>query len=158
MLKVLIVPLFFMFHPLHVSLTSINQEQGSDSMKVFFRMYFDDFLKDYELFDPGYALQKYTESQSFPADMLLEYFNDRVNIYVNNKRLTGEIVDLNIQDNEILMNLLYRSSKDPEKIRIRNRILTRLYNDQTNMVFLNINSNEQAMRLTPDHERETWLL
>ena len=56
------------------------------------------------------------------------------------------------------MNLLYKSDKDPKKIRIRNQILTRLYNDQTNMVFLNINDNEQAMRLTPDHEKETWSL
>jgi hypothetical protein len=127
-------------------------------MKVFFRMYFDDFLKDYGLFDPGYDLQKHTESQSFPADLLVKYFNDRVNIYVNNKRLTGKVVDLNIQNNEILMNLLYRSDKDPKKIRIRNQILTHLYNDQTNMVFLSINNNEQAMRFTPDHEKETWSL
>ena len=158
MLKVLIIPIFLIFHPVHVTLTSINQVQGSDSMKVFFRMYFDDFLLDYGLFDPGYALQGHAESQSFPADMLVKYFNDRVNIYVNNKRLTGKVVDLNIQDNEILMNLLYKSDKDPKKIRIRNQILTRLYNDQTNMVFLNINDNEQAMRLTPDHEKETWSL
>lgn len=158
MLKALIIPIFLMFHPIHVTLISINQDQGSDTMKVFFRMYYDDFLKDYGLFDPGYALQKNSESQSFPADMLINYFNDRVNIYVNNKRLTGKVVDLNIQDNEILMNLLYRSDKDPKKIRIRNQILTHIYNDQTNMVFLSINNNEQAMRLTPDHEKETWSL
>jgi hypothetical protein len=31
-----------------------------------------------------------------------------------------------------------------------------LYSDQTNMVFININKNEDAMRLTRDHDKESW--
>ena len=63
---------------------------------------------------------------------------------------------VSIQDNEIFLNLVYRSDKDPKKIKIRNQVLTGLYSDQTNMIFISINNNEEAMRLTPEHDKETW--
>jgi len=143
-------------HPVHVTLTTINQVQGADSMKVFFRMYYDDFLRDYRLYDPACNLEKISVNQSFPADLVSKYFNDKVHIYINNKLLTGKVLTVNIQDYEIFLNLLYRSDKDPKKIKIRNQVLTGLYSDQTNMIFININKNEEAMRLTPDHDKETW--
>jgi hypothetical protein len=144
------------FHPVHVTLTTIDQVNGTDSMKVFFRMYYDDFLLDYKLFNPDHNLEKLSVKQSFPADLAIKYFNDRIHIYVNNKLLTGNILTVTILDNEIFLNLIYQSVKDPKKIRIRNHVLTGLYSDQTNMVFLNINKNEEAMRLTPEHDKETW--
>jgi ribosomal protein S24E len=155
MLKILIIPILLTFHPVHVTLTSIDQVQGTDSMKVFFRMYYDDFLRDYKLYDPGCDIEKLSVNESFPADLMIRYFNERVNIYVNNKRLAGKIMNMKIQDNEIFLNLLFRSDKDPKKIKIRNQILTELYSDQTNMVFISVNKNEQAMRLTPEHNKES---
>jgi hypothetical protein len=156
MLKTLILPIFLIFHPVHVTLTTIDQVQGSDSMKVFFRMYYDDFLRDYKLYDPDGNIEKISVNQSFPADLANKYFNDKVHIYINNKLLTGKVLIVNIQDYEIFLKLLYRSDRDPKKIKIRNQVLTGLYSDQTNMIFININKNEEAMRLTPEHDKETW--
>ena len=145
-------------HPVHVTLTTINQVQGADSMKVFFRMYYDDFLRDYRLYDPACNLEKISVNQSFPDDLANKYFNDKVHIYINNKLLTGKVLTVNIQDYEIFLNLLYRSDKDPKKIKIRNQVLTGLYSDQTNMIFIKINKNEEAMRLTPEHDKESWAI
>lgn len=156
MLKILILPILLFFHPVHVTLTTIDQVQGADSMKVFFRMYYDDFLKDYAAYDPGCDIGKMSVNQSFPNDKLIKYFNDKVHIYINNKLLTGEVLTVTILDNEIFLNLRYRSDKNPKKIKVRNQILTRLYTDQTNMVFISINKNEEAMSLTPDHDKETF--
>lgn len=156
MLKLLILPIFLIFHPVHVTLTTIDQTQGTDSMKVFFRMYYDDFLQDYKMFDQYRKLENLSAAQSFPADLANKYFNDKVNIYVNNKLLTGYVLTVTILDNEIFLKLLYMSVKDPKKIRIRNQVLTSLYTDQTNMIFININKNEEAMRLTPEHDKESW--
>jgi hypothetical protein len=156
MLKILILPVLLIFHPVHVTLTTIEQGQRTDTMKVFFRMYYDDFLLDYKLFDPARNLEKLILTQSFPADLANKYFNDKIHIYVNNKLLTGNVLTVTILDNEIFLNLLYQSDKDPKKIKIRNQVLTGLYVDQTNMVFININKNEEAMRLTPEHDKESW--
>jgi len=156
MLKILILPILFALHPVHVTLTTIEQAAGTDSMKVFFRMYYDDFLSDYKLFDPHSKLEKMSVEQQFPADMANKYFNEKIHIWVNNKLLTGNISKITILDNEIFLNLVFRSDRYPKKIKIRNQVLIGLYSDQTNMVFINISKNEEAMRLTPDHDKETW--
>ena len=156
MLKILIFHILLIFHPVHVTLTTIDQPNGADSMKVFFRMYYDDFLLDYRLRDKYRNLEKLSVIQSFPADLANKYFNDKIHIYVNNKLLIGIVLTITILDNEIFLNLLYRSDKDPKKIKIRNQVLTHLYSDQTNMIFIKINKNEEAMRLTSEHDKETW--
>ena len=156
MLKILIIPILIFFHPIHVTLTTINQTEGTDSMKVFFRMYYDDFLADYSSYDPKTDLKKISNDESFPAELAFKYFNERVQIYVNNKRISGQIEGIKVLDNELFLNLIYKSSSDPKKIRIRSRVLTELYEDQINMIFLNINKHETALRLTPDNDKETW--
>lgn len=156
MLKILILPILLAFHPVHVSLTTIEQVQGTDTMKVFFRIYYDDFLQDYALYAPGFNSEKASVDQSFPMDLANKYFNDKVHIYINNRLLTGRVLNVTIFDNELLLNLVYKSEKDPKRIKIRNQILTGLYDDQTNMVFITINKHEQAMRLTPEHDKEAW--
>jgi hypothetical protein len=156
MLKALIFPILLIFHPVHVTLTSIDQVQGTDSLKVFFRMYYDDFLLDYKLYDPQFDLEKISGDQSIPADLINKYFNDKVLIYVNRKLLKGELLTVNILDDyEICLNLLYRSVLNPGKIRVRNQVLTGLYSDQENMVFFSINKYKDAMRLTAEHNKET---
>ena len=119
-------------------------------------MYYDDFLLDYKLYDPENKLDKLSVVQSFPGDLANKYFNDKIHIYVNNKLLSGNVLTVTVLDNEIFLNLIYHSDKGPKKIKIRNQVLIRLYSDQTNMVFININKNEEAMRLTPEHDKETW--
>jgi hypothetical protein len=156
MIKILILSILLIFHPVHVTLTTIDQVEGADSMKVFFRMYYDDFLRDYKLYDPDRNLENLSVKESFPSDLANKYFNEKIHIYINNKLLTGNVLNVTIQDNEMFLNLVYRSDKDPKKIKIRNQVLTGLYSDQTNMVFININKNEEAMRLTPEHDKESW--
>jgi hypothetical protein len=156
MLKILILPFALLFHPVHVTLTTIDQAQGVDTLKVHFRMYYDDFLRDFELYDSKSNIENIAVIQSFPTELASNYFNDKVHIYVNNKLLIGKISTVNIQDNEIFMNLSYRSDIFPKKIKVINKILTGLYSDQTNMVFIKINKNEQALRLTPEHVKETF--
>jgi hypothetical protein len=136
--------------------TTIDQVQGTDSIKVFFRMYYDDFIRDYKLYDPDCNLKEISVTRSFPDDMANKYFNNKVNIYINNKRLSGKVLDVTVQDYEIFLKLTYRSDKYPKKIKVRNQVLTGVYSDQTNMIFININKNEEAMRLTPEHDKESW--
>ncbi len=148
-----------MFHPLHVTLTNIDQAQGNDSLRVNFRMYYDDFLRDYKLYDPDFNFENISGDHPFPADLINKYFNDRVHIYINNKLLPGKLLSMDIPLNyDIILSLLYKSDKKPKKFKIRNQILTRLYSDQTNWIFFSINKYEATMRLSPDHFKETCRL
>lgn len=159
MLKTLILSIGILFHPVHVSLTSIDHVPGTDSLKVFIKMFYDDFLLDYKLFDSENEVVKGISSgQQFPAELMNKYLDKKVNISIDNKRLRGKLLNLTLTDNEISMNLLYRSDKKPKTISVRNEIMTGLYSDQANMTLIRINDFEEGIKLTPEQTEQTFKL
>jgi hypothetical protein len=139
-------------------MTSIDYVQGTDSLKVFCRMEFDDFLKDLQTIDDDRNLIRLFNKQPFPSDLINQYFNSKVFIYINDKLLIGKLLRANITDNEINLNLIYRSGKKPKSITVRNLILTGWYSDQTNLMIIRINNSEEGIKLTPAHNEETLII
>lgn len=158
MLKTLALSICLALHPVHVTLTSIDQAPGTDSLKVFFRMYYDDFLRDYKLYDTVTDMEKLPHDKAFPAGLMNNYFNDKVNIYINNKLLIGKLLSMELADNEISLNLLYRSSMKPKTIKVRNLVSTDLYSDQANMTIIRINEFEEGIKLTVENTEHTLSL
>ena len=158
MLRALAISLWLIMQPGHVTMTSIDYVQGTDSLKVFCRMYFDDFLKDLQTIDDDRYLNTIFSKQPFPADLINQYFNSKVFIYVNNKLLIGKLLTVNLTDNEISLNLIYKSDKKPKSITVRNMILTGWFSDQTNLTIIRINNFEKGIKLTPEHNEETFII
>jgi len=146
------------FHPVHVTITSIDLAPGTDSLKVFVRLYYDDFLLDYNLYCSDEYAQDKNKDSIFPAELMNKYINDKVIISVNNKQLKGQLLKHAIIDNEISANLLYRSEKRPKAISVRSLIMTGLYEDQANMVIIRINDLEEGIKLTPVDTERTFRL
>ena len=68
--------------------------------------------------------------------MTENYLKEKVIIKVNEKLLSGKLVDMKIADNEISMNLDFYTAKKPKTITVKNLIMTRLYSDQSNMIIV----------------------
>ena len=158
MFKILVITLWLIMHPGHVTMTSIDYVQGTDSLKVFCRMEFDDFLKDLQTIDDDRNLYRLFSKQPFPSDLINQYFNSKVFIYVNNKLLTGKLLSAKITDTEINLDLNYRLAKKPKSITVRNMILTGWYSDQINLMIIRINNFEKGIKLTSGHTEETLIL
>ena len=160
MIKSLVLALYFIMHPVHVSLLSIDHIPDTDSVKVFVRMYYDDFLLDYKLFDKDVDTSYLSNNQFFPEDLMSRYLAEKVIINVNNKPLQGKLLNLELAagDNEISANLFYRSDKKPEIVSIRNEIMTGLYDDQANMTIIRVSGFEEGVKLTPEKTEQTFIL
>jgi hypothetical protein len=158
MLKALAFSLWLIINSGHVTMTSIDYVQGTDSLKVFCRMNFDDFLKDLQTIDDDRNLRRIFSRQPFPTDLINMYFNSKVFIYVNNKLLIGKLLTVNLTDNEISMNLIYKSDKKPKRLTVRNMILTGWFSDQENLTIIRIANFEKGIKLTPEHNEETFNL
>jgi hypothetical protein len=139
-------------------MTSIDYVGGTDSLKVSCRMDFDDFLKDLQTIDDDRNLYRLFNKQPFPSDLINQYFNSKVFIYINNKLLIGKLLDVNLSDNEFVLNLIYKSEKKPKNITVRNIILTSWYSDQTNLIIIRINNFEKGIKLTPGHDEESLII
>ena len=156
MLKALAISLWLIMHPNHVTMTSIDYVQGTDSLKVSCSMEFDDFLKDLQTIDDDRNLNKIFSKQPFPTDLINMYFNSKVFIYVNKKLLIGKLLSANLTDKEIILNLIYKSDKKPKSLTVRNMILTGWYSDQSNLMIIRVINFEKGIKLTPEHNEETF--
>ena len=121
-------------------------------------MEFNDFLKDLQTIDDDRNLRTIFSKQPFPSDLINQYFNSKVFIYVNDKLLIGKLLSANITDNDINLNLFYRSGKKPKSITVRNLILIGWYSDQTNLTIIRINNFEKGIKLTPERNEETLII
>jgi hypothetical protein len=158
MLKALAILLWLSIRPVHVTMTSIDYVQGTDSLKVSCRMEFEDFLKDLQTIDDDRNLRRLFNKQPFPSDLINQYFNSKVFIYVNDKLLIGKLLSAILVDNDINLHLIYRLSKKPKRVTVRNIILTGWYSDQTNLMIIRINNFENGIKLTPGHTEETLII
>jgi dipeptidase len=101
---------------------------------------------------------KNSDNNSIPVEVMEKYLNEKLVIKVNDIQLTGILQDLNRNENEISMNLEYKSGKNPKTVSVKNLIMTGLYQDQTNMIILKVNSFEEGVKLTSDITEKTFIL
>jgi hypothetical protein len=156
MLRALLFSVWFLLHPVHVTLTSIDYVPENDSFKVFIRMYFDDFINDNRLEGIEIAAKDFTPVGDSAIKSMQRYLDEKVIIKVNDKKITGTISDITLADNEISMNLNYRGNKNPVQVSVQNLIMIGLYSDMSNMILLRISSFEEGFRLTSDMTEKTF--
>jgi hypothetical protein len=145
-------------HPGHVTMTSIEYVQGTDSLKVSCRMEFADFLKDLQTIDDDRNLYRLFSQQPYPTDLINQYFNSKVFIYINDRLLIGKLLSADVTDNDINLKLIYRAGKRPKKLTVRNMILTGWYTDQENLMIIMINDFQKGFKLTTEHNEETLFI
>ena len=150
------VSVWFLMHPVHVTLTSIDFVPDKGSFIVFVRIYFDDFLTDSK--ENGNAVngEEFFAGTSASRDAMHKYLSEKLIIKVNEKLLSGKLLEMKVADNEISMNLEYNGGKKPNTIIVKNLILTNLYSDQSNMVIVKVNDFEEGVKLTSDNTEQTF--
>jgi hypothetical protein len=156
MFKTLFISIWLVFHPVHVTLTSIDYIPEMESFNVFVRMYFDDFLLDCKLSDENIQSIDFSGSNTSSLDVMEKYLKEKINIKVNEKQLTGILQDMKLEENEISMNMRYKAEKKTKTISVRNLIMTELYKDQSNMLIVRINDFEEGVKLTSDKPEQAF--
>ena len=156
MIKGLLISLWLIMHPVHVSLLSIDYVPEMVSFDVFIKVYFDDFLLDSGLESRDIENSDLSEMDSESAGLIGKYINEKVIIHVNKKQLSGRLTDIDLSDNELNMKLLLSYGKRIKTITVRNLIMTSLYEDQSNMIIVRVKGFEEGIKLTSDKTEETF--
>ncbi len=158
MFKTLLISLWIIIHPVHVSLISIDYDRDSDSFKVFVKVYIDDFLLDSGISDNVQNINFSDYVLPDPA-RVAKYFNEKILIYVNDKQLTGQLTDMSLTDGtdgELNVNLRFGTGKKINTITVKSFILTGLYDDQANMVIVRVNDFEEGVKLTSEKTEQIF--
>jgi hypothetical protein len=158
MLRILYLSVFLLFHPVHVTLTSLDYNPDSGGFSVFVKMYYDDFLRDYKLSKTGKENVDFSYNDSASFSVMQKYMSEKVMVAVNDKQVGGKLKNISLADNEISINLEYGKVKKPRKVTVTNLIMTTLYGDQANMLIVRVNDFEEGVRLTPEMTEKTFVI
>ncbi len=156
MLKSLVLSFLFILHPVHVTMTSIDYVPEKDSLKVFVKMYFDDFMLDLGLCGESRTADFFSTADLEPRSVMENYLNSKLVIRVNKKLLAGKLSEMEIADNEVRLNIEYKITRQPEVITVRNQIMTGLYKDMSNLMIVKVNDYEEGIKLTSEITEKTF--
>ena len=148
MIRFLLLSLWLGFHPVHVSLMSIDYSPDDKAFNMFLMVYFDDFLLDAGLGTEEDNNLDFSGSNEHVKTILTDYVNEKVRITVNGDPVKAELGTMSLSDNELRMNLSFGSADRVRSVNVKNTILTSIYNDQANMLIVKVNDFEEAARLT----------
>jgi hypothetical protein len=156
MIKTLFFSVWFLFHPVHVTLTSIDYFPERDSLKVFIKLYLDDFLLDMGINNDNTAITGFSHDNPQSKVIMENYLNNKLILRVNKRLISGKLNDFAIVDNEVKLNFGYSQVRNPEVIIVKNLIMTDLYKDQSNLVIIKVYEFEEGIKLTSDCTEKTF--
>jgi hypothetical protein len=150
MFRIFLLALFVAWHPVHVSVMSVEYSVEDQAFVGFLKVYYDDFLVDLAGTEGRKAEGSLKTESEEGKEIIGSYLNERLLLYAGDKKLNAEIKNIDLTDNELKLDLVYKMKKRPKIIRIYNSILTDIYPDQSNLVMLRYGKFEEGIKLTPE--------
>lgn len=156
MLRLLIFAIWFAYHPVHVTFTSVHYITETNDIKVFTKIHFDDFLLDCNL--DGSTLIKDNFSSMKPAEVKIteSYIREKLIIDVNGSPLHLVVQNMKVDNNELTINIASTNSTRPGMLKVKNLMMTDLFNDQSNFIIVKVADFEEGVKLTPELTEQTF--
>ena len=140
-----------LFHPVHVSVASLDYDEEKASFSLFLKLFSDDLEDDCRLMrnDPG--LQLYDADFNPSREIIEEYLASRLLIEAGGKRLTAIVEEIEADERagEVRINVTFEYSGEGREFKIVNKIMTDLFDDQANLLIFRMGNYEEGFKFTP---------
>lgn len=135
--------LLLLLHPVHVSLTGIEYDGVNRSWSLFVKVWSDDLEADMNLGRSGG-----TELTGSTDERFFQYLSDRIILMEDGIPLNLELTSAEIDGLEHRFTMKASGKEDVATVTVVNRIMTRLYEDQANMLLISLGDIEEGYRFT----------
>lgn len=142
-MKILSLAILILLHPVHVSLTGIDYDSMNQVYSVFVKVWSDDLDSDINLWNT--ASERMTGDE---REIYYKYLTDRILIIEDGKQLKMTLLRSETDGIEHRFNLEASGSRAVKNVTVVNRIMTRLYEDQANMLLFSFNGIEDGYKFT----------
>jgi len=142
-MKILSLAILILLHPVHVSLTGIDYDSMNQVYSVFVKVWSDDLDADIKLLST--AGERITGDE---REVYHKYLTDRILIIEDGKQLKMTLLKSETDGLEHRFNLEATGSRAVKNVTVINRIMTRLYDDQANMLLFSFNGIEDGYKFT----------
>lgn len=142
-MKILSLAILIFLHPVHVSLTGIDYDSMNQVYSVFVKVWSDDLDADINLWNR--ASEQMTGDE---REIYSKYLTDRILIIEDGKQLKMTLLKSETDGLEHRFNLEASGNGEVKNVTVINRIMTRLYEDQANMLLFSFNGIEDGYKFT----------
>lgn len=151
----LTVPLLsFAMHKYYVSFTKIEYSEKSNSLQVIMRVFTDDLQNGLDRqFSIKTELDTDKELQN-TNQYISKYIEDKFLVSVNGKATITTYIGKKYDVDETKLYIEIENIAKIESIEIQNKILMELFEDQQNIIKLNINNKKKSFILTLKDDKD----
>lgn len=152
---ILLFSLFSLPHPIHVSVSTMQYDAHQNKMKVMIKLFVDDFEN---IVSKTYNVQlnigKSNENKkcNFYFD---KYINQKFRIKLNDKQASYVALQFKskkMNEEAIWLHYEIEGLQNVKKIYLYNALMNDLFDDQTNLVIVKTNNNENGYTLNKHNE------
>ena len=135
-------------HPIHLSICEIEYDQSRQALEITHRIFIDDLELSLR---NKYSLQ--TLDITLPNngmttdEMVRDYLKDNFQLAVNGKDFPYDYLGHEVEGDILYCYVEAIKVKKLKKIRVQNKILHELYDDQTNLVHVNNGNGIKSLKL-----------
>lgn len=137
----LLLGIWTLFHPIHVTVTSVEYFGETDSFTVIAKFFTDDFHLHFHEFHQTELIQIGAEERKEAFETLMK---EEFSLKVNGEELNPVFENERQGEEEIWLTFKYASDEDPEDVIIGNKLLLKLYIDQQNLLIYKDTEIESA--------------
>tara|TARA_B100001250_G_C19789238_1_gene785649 strand:- start:817 stop:1287 length:471 start_codon:yes stop_codon:yes gene_type:complete len=136
----LIFGLLLLIHPIYISSTNVTIDKKKIDIKVkLFRDDFEDGLRNFHGF--SISIDSYIKLEK-NKEFIHEYINDKLRIIINNEKINFSIKEFSLINDVLEISFFQNFSKNTDSIKVINKLLIEVYNVQSNILFLEVNSKK----------------
>ena len=136
----LIFGLLILFHPIYIRSTNVTIDKKKIDIKVkLFRDDFEDGLRNFHGF--SISIDSYIKLEK-NKEFIHEYINDKLRIIINNEKINFSIKEFSLINDVLEISFFQNFSKNTDSIKVINKLLIEVYNVQSNILFLEVNSKK----------------
>mgnify|MGYP000029216911 FL=1 len=152
----IVLPLILSFHDFHVTHTTLHYNSDLENMEITIKVAIDDL--EASLYNNELRISTSTEN-ILSDEIIKNYFNTHLNIYVNNKIINykwiGKEISENLHDIYIYFEIKsFNKNKKLKSLIIENTIFIETTNNQTNIVLIELNDNDYNLTFTKDLNKQ----
>lgn len=142
-MKTILFAILLLIHPVHVSLTGIEYDDVNRTWSVFVKVWSDDLEADMKL-----GRSDGNPLSGNPEERFFLYLSDRIIIMEDETPVQMELVSATVDGLEHRFTLMAKGKGEADSVTVVNRIMTRLHEDQANMLLISLDGIEEGYRFT----------
>ena len=136
----LIFGLLLLIHPIYISSTNVTIDKKKIDIKVkLFRDDLEDGLRNFHGF--SISIDSYIKLEK-NKEFIHEYISDKLRIIINNEKINFSIKEFSLINDVLEISFFQNFSKNTDSIKVINKLLIEVYNVQSNILFLEVNSKK----------------